>query len=87
MTKLKLDGRYAGVLVGVQGEKIEVRSERAYPPGAPLQLELHVGDSALCLRGKSLGSRRVDETRFALKVRLVSLSRSERESLAELYPR
>ncbi len=76
---------------GAQGEALSFAGEvlvcavaRAFAPGAPL--ELTVGDEALGLRAKTIGSRRLPDGRFEVRMRLVSLRREQREALARALP-
>jgi hypothetical protein len=57
----------------------------AYPPGKPLGLEGVLEGEALGLQGKSAGSRLRPDGRYDVKLRLVSLRRSERERLERFF--
>jgi len=59
--------------------------DRAHPPGRPLEIALVLGTNQLALRGKSAGSKRRDDGRFEVRVRLHSLRRSDREQLAQAF--
>jgi hypothetical protein len=62
--------------------------DRAHPPGRPLELVLHAGETALTLRGKSAGSKRRDgDGLFDVRLRLHSLRRQEKETLTRAFAR
>ena len=60
------------------GEILTIRSPRAFPPGAPLALELNANAERFPIAAKTIGSRRNDDGTFELRVRLVSLRRDYR---------
>ena len=57
----------------------------AHPPGRPLELRLQVGDAPLVLHGKSAGSKRREDQRFDVRLRLHSLRREDRARLEQLF--
>ncbi len=65
-------------LLEVTGERVLLRSPRAFAPGAPIRFE-RLGEE-VSLEGRSLGSRR-DGDGFLVRCRLVSLRREQREGL------
>lgn len=80
MIALLEDGREAELL-GLDGEIVELVSPRAFAPGAPLGLRARDPEGPLELRAKSLGSKRREDGRFDVRVRLVNLRRADRERL------
>lgn len=70
-----------GEAIAVAGEVMHIVLERAYAPGAPLTLELDHASGTLALRGKTIGSKRREDGRFDVRLRLVSLRREDREKL------
>jgi hypothetical protein len=59
--------------------------DRAHPPGRPLQLHVPVGEGAVVLLGKSAGSKRREDQRFDVRLRLHSLRREDRLRLEGLF--
>ncbi len=73
------------VAIGWQAGVLRLLCARAHPPGRPLQLTLHAGEPPLQLVGKSAGSKRTQDGRFEVGLRLHSLRRGEREQLEALF--
>ncbi len=69
-------------VLAIEGEILTLISPRAFAPGAPLRFTC----TDLTLAGKSLGSKRRDDGRFDVRLRLVNLRRTDRERLGELLP-
>ncbi len=58
---------------------------RAYAPGAPMSFDVVVeASAALSLAGRAIGSKRRDDGRFSVRIRLTNLRRAEREALERL---
>lgn len=74
-----------GLAVGYDGAVLELVCERAHPPGRPLELTLELGDAVIALRGKSAGSRRREDQRFDVRLRLHSLRREDRVELERAF--
>lgn len=66
--------------LGLTGDRVVLEATRAFPPGAPLGLEL--SGLATPLRVKVRGSRRTSAGRYVVEGRLVSATRDARERLA-----
>ncbi|MBO6938089.1 MAG: hypothetical protein JJ863_24180 [Deltaproteobacteria bacterium] len=66
--------------VTLNNDLMEVITETPCAPGTPITLEL----GELRLQAKSRGTKKRDDGRFDLKVRLVGLRREERERLVAL---
>lgn len=73
------DGQVAD-LVEVDGERAVLRSPRAFAPGAPLRVAL-TSPPPSAVEAKSLGSKRTPEGDFVVKLRLINLTRKNREAL------
>ncbi len=50
---------------------------KAFPPGAPV----HLRWNSHALQGRSIGSKRRDDASFNVRIRMVSLTRTQREQL------
>lgn len=55
---------------------------RAFAPGAPIRFAVVIGEQRRVLEGRCISSKRVDETRFAVRMRFVNLRREDKEALA-----
>ena len=74
-----------GHAVSYAAERIELVLDRAYPPGCPLSFTLTLGESALRLEGKAIGSKRLDDGRFDVRLKLTSLRREDRSALERAF--
>lgn len=79
---VRVAGGGQGEAISFSGEVLHVVLERAFAPGAPLSLELAHATGPLSLSGKTIGSKRREDGRFDVRLRLVSLRREEREKLS-----
>ncbi|MGF1467911.1 MAG: hypothetical protein ACFCGT_17460 [Sandaracinaceae bacterium] len=70
-----------GEAVAFAGQVLHLHLPRAFAPGAPVRVRVDVAGEALGLEGKTIGSKRLDEGRFHVRVRLVNLRRAQREAL------
>ncbi len=68
-----------GELRTFTGEMLDLVVDRAFAPGTPVKLSVE----GMLLAGKSLGSKR-DGERYAMRVRLTNLRRTDRERLLAL---
>ena len=75
-----------GEALGFAGKMLVCALPRAFAPGAPIELSVVAGEEALALRGKSIGSRRREDGRFEVRMRLVNLRREHREALTRALP-
>ena len=80
------DGARA-LAVGCDGELLQLVCDRAHPPGRPLEIPLQLATGVLTVRGKSAGSKRRDDQRFDVRIRLHSLRRSDRDQLEAAFGR
>lgn len=74
-----------GETVAFDGETLEVRVTRAFAPGAPVVIEVLAPEGPMRVEGKSRGSKRQADGRFAVRVRTTSLRREVRAALAALH--
>lgn len=70
-----------GEATAIAGEVITIVIERAYAPGAPIQIELSFEGGAITLRAKTVGSRRQPDGRFEVRARMLDLRREDRARL------
>lgn len=77
---LTLDDGARGEAVRVDGEVLEAVLPRAFAPGAPARMELD-GDAPIPIEGKTIGSKRRDDGRFDVRMRLINLRREHRAAL------
>jgi hypothetical protein len=63
------------------GTLFTLLSPRAFAPGSPIRFLALLEDGERPLEGRVLGSKRVDDGRFEVRMRFVNLRRSDRENL------
>ena len=80
---LALPDGLEGRMLEFVGEILTFEAPRAYAPGQPLTFGVDHPEGPIGLSGKTIGSKRIDERRFEVRVRLVSLRRRDRERLAQ----
>jgi len=66
-------------------ERLELVLDRAYPPGRPLGFALTLAAGALRLEAKALGSKRREDARYDVRVKLTSLRREDRAALEQAF--
>jgi len=81
-----IQGEHAGSLLAREGMLLTLTSPKAYPPGQPLKLTLHLPTGPLALEGRSLGSKKRDDSSYELRLRLLNLRRETREALEQAVP-
>jgi hypothetical protein len=64
------------------GDRLHVVSEVPFAPGSPVSCTAPLADGELDLEGRSQGSKRRDDGRFDVRLRLINLRRADRERLA-----
>jgi hypothetical protein len=70
-----------GEIVKLDGERLEVVSPKAFAPGQPIRFAAVVDGDDVSLEGRSQGSKKRDDGRFDVRMRLVNMSRAVRERL------
>lgn len=74
--------RFEAVAIAFDGKALEFHCNSAFAPGQPVRLT----QGALGIEGRVLGCRRDDAAEaFAIRLRLVSLSKPNRARLAALF--
>lgn len=81
----RIEGQVDGELHGYADGILTLRSDKAYPPGRPLACELAY-DTPMALKGRTIGSKRQDDGRFLVRVRLTNLRKQDREQLEQSFP-
>lgn len=71
-----------GEAVSLAGEILHVVLGHPYAPGAPISMRLTRADGEVALEGRTIGSKRRDDGRFDVRLRLVNLTRDHRARLA-----
>ncbi|MEM9072251.1 MAG: hypothetical protein AAGE52_27335 [Myxococcota bacterium] len=70
-------GSSPGEWRGFQKDILEVVSIHPFAPGAPIALSI----DGVALQGKSIGSKRQDDGRFVVRMRMINLRREHRDRL------
>lgn len=83
MTKLRVADA-DGELLAVEGEWATIVSVKAFAPGQPLSFDLQDDAGTFGIGGKAQGSKRLEDGRFRVKMRLVNLRRDLRERMLAL---
>ncbi|MDQ3034170.1 MAG: hypothetical protein M3Y87_17310 [Myxococcota bacterium] len=71
-----------GEASSLAGEILHVVLGHPYAPGAPISLRLTRSDGELSLEGRTIGSKRREDGRYDVRLRLVNLTREHRARLA-----
>ena len=61
-------------------------SPRAFAPGAPIRFTATRDADLRSFEGRTIGSKRIDDGRFEVRLRFVNLRRADRELLLEAHP-
>jgi hypothetical protein len=80
--KIRLDSGEEAEATAFDGNLLTLRSPRAFAPGAPIRFKT-ADESARPFEGRSIGSKRIDDQRFKVRMRFVNLRRSDRELLIQ----
>lgn len=73
-----------GEAVAFQGETLHAVLPRAFAPGAPVQLALAFPSGSTTVRGKTQHSKRRQDGRFDVHMRVLDLRRDDRQRLESL---
>jgi hypothetical protein len=81
-----IEGDLPATAVESDAVTLEFHAPRAFPPGRPLACVLWPGTpEALPLAARCIGSKRREDGTFAVRVRLVNLARTARETLLQTF--
>ncbi|UCF47228.1 MAG: hypothetical protein JSU89_08600 [Myxococcales bacterium] len=79
--KLWLESGEEGEAKAIEGNTLTLLSPRAFAPGSPIRFSVVLDDRKRSFEGRTIGSMRVAEGSFEVRLRFVNLRRSERELL------
>jgi len=80
--KLRLENGEDAEATAFEANRLTLRSPRAFAPGAPIRFET-TDDEPRSFEGRTIGSKRVEEGCFEVRLRFVNLRRGERELLVQ----
>ncbi len=75
-------GDLSGEALRLEGEVLSLVLPRAFAPGAPLSFTAELEGEEVALSGKTFGSKKREDGRFDVRVRMTNLRRVDRERLA-----
>lgn len=79
--KLRLESGHDAVGLTFDGNLLKLTSPLAFAPGSPIRFTAIVEAGERSFEGRVLGSKRMDEQGFEVRLRLVNLRRDDRELL------
>jgi hypothetical protein len=79
--RIRLESGEEARAVRVDGQVLVVRSPRAYAPGSPISFSIETSEEERALEGRTIGSKRLEDGEFEVRMRLVNLRRADRERL------
>jgi hypothetical protein len=85
--KIRLDSDEDAEARSFDGALLTLLSPRAFAPGAPIRFVLVLDEGKRPFEGRTVGSRRVDDLRFEVRMRFVNLRREDRELLVHQLDR
>jgi len=81
--KVRLDSGEDALARNFDGAVLTLLSPRAFAPGAPLRFSAAADDGTRRFEGRAIGSKRVEDGHFEVRLRFVNLRRADRDFLAE----
>jgi hypothetical protein len=85
--KIRLDSGEEAEARAFDGALLTLWSPRAFAPGAPILFTATTEGDARPFEGRAIGSKRVDDAGFEVRLRFVNLRREDRELLAHQFDR
>ncbi|MFW2389403.1 MAG: hypothetical protein ACN4G0_13770 [Polyangiales bacterium] len=79
--KVRLESGEEAEATAYDGNLLTLRSPRAFAPGAPIRFETADDEQARSFEGRTIGSKRIDDQAFEVRMRFVNLRREARELL------
>lgn len=81
--KLRLDSGEEAKAIRFDGSLLTLHGPRAYAPGAPIRFTLVMHERPRPLEGRTIGSKRIEDGVFEVRLRFVNLRRADRELLRQ----
>ena len=81
--KVRLDSGEDAEARTFDGVVFTVWSPRAFAPGAPICFSATAEGDTRHFEGRVMGSKRIDDTHFEVRLRFVNLRRADRELLVD----
>lgn len=78
--KLRLESGEEAQATAIEANLLTLLSPRAFAPGAPIRFST-LGEAERSFEGRTIGSKRVEDGRFEVRMRFVNLRRADRELL------
>jgi len=85
--KIRLESGEEAEALTFDGALLTLLSPRAFAPGAPIRFTATTEGDVRNFEGRAIGSKRVDDAGFEVRLRFVNLRREERELLAHRLDR
>jgi hypothetical protein len=82
--EIRLEGDERAEAQTFDGSHLTFVSPRAFAPGAPIRFTATTGGAVRSFEGRAIGSKRIDEGRFEVRMRFVNLRRDDRVILNAL---
>jgi hypothetical protein len=79
--KLRFETGEEGEATAIDGNVLTLWSPRAFAPGAPIRFSAVGGEAMRSFEGRTIGSKRVGNARFEVRMRFVNLRRADRDLL------
>ena len=79
--RVEVDGAGPGEGLSLAGEWLRITVGKPFAPGAPMAFKLEVDGVMRSLRGKASGSKRREDQRFDVTLRLMNLTRDDLDKL------
>lgn len=83
LAAVRVDGDDGGELSSLAGNILALYHARAFPPGRPLECVVQ-SVPAMELTGRTVGSKKQDDGRFLVRVRLTNLRKEHRAALVAM---
>jgi hypothetical protein len=81
--KLRFDNGEEAEARAFDGNQFTLWSPRAFAPGSPVRFVARFEEGERPLEGRAIGSKRLDEHRFQVRLRFVNLRRDDRQRLLD----
>ena len=81
--KVRLDSGEEAEARTFDGAFLTLLSPRAFAPGAPIRFNATTEGDPRTFEGRAIRSKRVDDSRFEVRMRFVNLRRDDRELLTQ----